>query len=136
MKHNRIASAVAEYNRKFTNNKHGKGAFYASDFYEIKELAEKSGGVRQHPLHGNRPSYNGGLYDRVQISKEGSKEKVAGLIAALLPDQRERLNGFLELLLAWKDGKATERSVASFICNLPQGDIKPFTEILEAIRQK
>lgn len=44
MKHNRIASAAAEYNRKFTNNKYGKGAFYASDFYEIKELAEKSGG--------------------------------------------------------------------------------------------
>lgn len=44
MKHNRIASAVAEYNRKFTNNKYGKGAFIVSDFYEIKELAEKSGG--------------------------------------------------------------------------------------------
>jgi len=41
---NRIPKAVQDYQKRFYGAGHNEGAFYGSDFYEVKEAAEKIGG--------------------------------------------------------------------------------------------
>lgn len=41
---NRIEKAAQDYKRKYYGKAGNEGAFYVSDFYEVKEAAEKSGG--------------------------------------------------------------------------------------------
>ena len=51
--------------------------------------------------------------------------------AKLTTEQRDRLQNFLEVILASKEGNATEADVMRCIVNLPKEDIQPFTEILQ-----
>lgn len=67
-----------------------------------------------------------------RIEKAGLQE-VENLMTALTPEQRDRLLTFLQALLAERDGTATEADVMRCILGLPQEDIQPFTDILQAI---
>ncbi len=53
--------------------------------------------------------------------------------AKLTTEQRDRLQNFLEVILASKEGNATEADVMRCIVNLPKEDIQPFTEILQTM---
>ena len=59
--------------------------------------------------------------------------QVVEMLQALSKGQRDRLQGFLEVILASKEGQATEADVVRCILGLPQEDIQPFTDILQAI---
>ena len=83
-------------------------------------------------LSKQRPA--GRLYDRLQEGAAGLQEaQVVEMLQALSEGQRDRLQGFLEVILASKEGQATEADVVRCILGLPQEDIQPFTDILQAI---
>ena len=73
---NRIEKAAQDYRTQYYGKRSNEGAFYASDFYEVKEAAEKSGGGRSNnPLRSDRDSARSGLYDRVQEGAAGLQEE-------------------------------------------------------------
>ena len=83
-------------------------------------------------LSKQRPA--GRLYDRLQEGAAGLQEaQVVEMLQALSEGQRDRLQGFLKVTLASKEGQATEADVVRCILGLPQEDIQPFTDILQAI---
>lgn len=72
---NRIEKAAQDYKTQYYGKHSNEGAFYVSDFYEVKEAAEKSGGGSSNPLRSNRDSARSGLYDRVQEGAAGLQEE-------------------------------------------------------------
>lgn len=70
--------------------------------------------------------------DKAQEAAVGLQE-AGRKIAALTPEQQDRLQDFLEVILASKERQATEADVVRCILGLPQEDIQPFTDILQAI---
>lgn len=47
---NRIEKAAQDYKTQYYGKHSNEGAFYTSDFYEVKEAAEKIGGAQQQPF--------------------------------------------------------------------------------------
>lgn len=61
---------------------------------------------------------------------EKSKKELAIKLQALSVDQRDRLQGFLKVLLANKEERATDADVMRCIVDLPQESVIAFTDIL------
>lgn len=56
-------------------------------------------------------------------------------ILALAPEQQDKLQRFLDVLLASKTGEATELDLVRFISDLPQEDAQAFTDIIKVIKE-
>ena len=62
-------------------------------------------------------------------------ERVQSIINSLTSGQLYRLYNFLGIVLSGKAGKGTDKEIICCIMNLPREDIKPFTDILQAVQK-
>lgn len=69
------------------------------------------------------------------IKGAAGPQKAESIIEALTPDQRDRLQDFIGVLLAKKKGALSKADVLHYAANLPPEDIAPFTDFLQAIRK-
>lgn len=59
------------------------------------------------------------------------QQELTDKISALTPDQRDRLVELLEVLMANRNGSATEADIVRCIMALPTADAQSFTDILQ-----
>ena len=102
-----------------------KNVFYASDFQQIKELAEIQGGA-QRPILCDMGRAKTWIHDGVQGREKEIQEKIQALDA----DQRDRLLKFFDVVIASKEGRATDGDIIANILALPETDIRAFTDIM------
>ena len=121
-----LKKAIQDYRKRFRSGGDVDGAFYGSDLCQIKDI---SSGYVDSVFNSLEAGFMIG-YRKAQRDYRNQSKK----ISALTPEQRERLQIFLEVVLIHKAGKASEADVMSYIMDLPQEDIQPFASIMKSMQ--
>lgn len=70
------------------------------------------------------------------MKKDSQREEAKHAMKKLTAEQRDRLRGIVKIATASRNGEATEADVMRHIMDLPKEDVRPFTDILQAIGQQ